>query len=68
MNTNSGEIKHIKDFDSSPNPSFLEFNHSQNQVYAVSELDNFEGKYSGAVQSFKFDPTNLTLIKNAELS
>ena len=46
------------------NPSFLEIDRGRGLVFAVNEVDEFEGKRSGAVSAFSLDRTTgkLTLI------
>ncbi|HEV2945856.1 MAG TPA: lactonase family protein [Gemmataceae bacterium] len=46
------------------NPSFLAIHPSRRFLYAVGELDNFQGKTSGAVSAFSIDPKtgDLTLL------
>ncbi|MGI8783952.1 MAG: lactonase family protein [Acidobacteriota bacterium] len=39
-----------------PNPSFLELDPRRRLLFAVNEVDTFEGKPSGAVSSFSIDP------------
>src|SRR5580658_706420 len=38
-----------------PNPSFLELDIKHRRVYAVNELDRFEGKPGGSVSAFAVD-------------
>jgi 6-phosphogluconolactonase len=47
-----------------PNPSFLEFDPTRRLVFAVNEVDFFEGKPTGAVSAFAIDPATgkLTLL------
>ena len=47
-----------------PSPSFLELDLKRRLVFAVNEVDKFEGKPTGAVSAFKIDPATakLTLI------
>src|SRR5689334_11040366 len=39
-----------------PNPSFLDLNPRRHFLYAANEIDQFEGKASGAVSAFSIDP------------
>jgi 6-phosphogluconolactonase len=47
-----------------PNPSFITLDAKRRLLFAVNEIDNFEGKPSGAVSAFAIDPATgkLTLI------
>jgi 6-phosphogluconolactonase len=47
-----------------PNPSFLAVDPKRNLVFAVNELQNFEGQATGAVSAFSADPATgkLTLL------
>jgi 6-phosphogluconolactonase len=38
------------------NPSYLTLNRAANRLYAVNELKEYEGRPSGAVSAFSFDP------------
>ena len=46
------------------NPSFLEVDPRRRLLFAVNEIDSFEGKKSGAVSAFAIDPASgkLTLL------
>ena len=43
------------------NPSFLELDPTRRRLFAVNELDTFEGKPTGAVSAFSIDPVSGTL-------
>jgi 6-phosphogluconolactonase len=47
-----------------PSPSFLEIDQKRRLLFAVNEVDKFEGKRSGAVSAFSIDPGTgkLTLL------
>ncbi len=47
-----------------PSPSFLELDEKRRLLFAVNELNQFEGKPTGAVSAFKIHPTTgkLTLV------
>jgi 6-phosphogluconolactonase len=47
-----------------PSPSFLELDRSRRILFAVNEIDSFEGKASGSVSAFSVEPTSgkLTLL------
>src|ERR1043165_351110 len=47
-----------------PNPSFLELDFKRRLLFVVNELDQFDGKPTGAVSAFSIDRTSgkLTLI------
>jgi len=47
-----------------PNPSFLELDPKRRLLFAVNEMDTFEGKPTGAVSAFSIDPVTgkLTLL------
>jgi 6-phosphogluconolactonase len=39
-----------------PNPSFLALDQKRRLIFAVNEIDNFQGKPTGAVSAFAIDP------------
>jgi 6-phosphogluconolactonase len=43
------------------NPTWLAINPAQNRLYAVSEIDNFQGTHNGAVVSYAIDNDSLQL-------
>ena len=45
----------------SPNPSFLEIDVKRRLLFAVNEMDQFEGKATGAVSAFSIDKAKGTL-------
>ena len=44
------------------NPSWLAITNSKKYLYAVSEVESYEGKYSGAIGAYKIDPHTHELI------
>jgi 6-phosphogluconolactonase len=61
----SGESDVIGLVAETPNPSFLAVDPSHKYLYAVNEIDNFNGSRSGAVSVFAVDRTSgrLTLVQ-----
>lgn len=51
----SGGLTQLQVFDDIRNPSWLAMNPAQTRLYAVSEIDNYQGKRSGAVLSYAID-------------
>jgi 6-phosphogluconolactonase (cycloisomerase 2 family) len=47
--------------DDTRNPSWLAVNPAQTRLYAVSEIDNYQGTHSGAVVSYAIDPETFAL-------
>jgi 6-phosphogluconolactonase len=45
------------------NPTWLAVNPAQTRLYAVSEIDNFQGTHSGAVISYAIDAVSLQLTR-----
>lgn len=64
MDTATGKIANLGIVAETPNPTFLAIHPNKQFVYAVSEIDSFNGKKSGAVAAFKIDPKTkaLTLL------
>src|ERR1700732_5255571 len=50
------------------NPTWLAINPAGTRVYAVSEIDNFQGKHSGAVVSYAIDAGSLQLKRLGAVS
>ncbi|MGH9873945.1 MAG: lactonase family protein [Pyrinomonadaceae bacterium] len=55
LNLTSGELSHVSTTKGVVDPSFLALAPSRRFLYAVNELENFEGKKSGAVSAFAVD-------------
>jgi 6-phosphogluconolactonase len=51
----SGALTQVQVFDDIRNPSWLAINPAQTRLYAVSEIDNYQGTGSGAVVSYAID-------------
>jgi 6-phosphogluconolactonase len=64
----SGALTQIQVVDDIRNPSWLALNPGQTRLYAISEIDNFEGKKSGAVVSYAVDADNLRLTRLGAVS
>lgn len=64
LNLASGELRHVGLTKGVVNPSYLTLDRHGRRLYAVNELDEFEGKKSGAVSAFAVDRTtgNLTFL------
>ena len=57
----SGALMQMQVVDDTRNPSWLAVNPAQTRLYAISEIDNFQGARSGAVVSYAIDPTSFEL-------
>jgi 6-phosphogluconolactonase len=55
LNLPSGELKHVATTTGVVNPSFLALAPSRRYLYAVNEVEDFDGKKSGALSSFAVD-------------
>jgi 6-phosphogluconolactonase len=45
------------------NPSWLALNPAQTRLYAISEIDNYQGAHDGAVVTYAIDPTSMQLTR-----
>jgi 6-phosphogluconolactonase len=45
------------------NPSWLALNPAQTRLYAISEIDNYEGAHDGAVVTYAIDPASMQLTR-----
>ncbi|MGZ3492417.1 MAG: lactonase family protein, partial [Gemmatimonadaceae bacterium] len=52
MNRQSGELRRVGAFDAGENPSFLAIHPNGRVLYAVNEVEKYNGKASGAVSAF----------------
>ncbi len=59
----SGALTQLQVVDGIRNPSWLAVNPAQTRLYAVSEIDNYEGSGNGAVVSYAIDPQTLMLSR-----
>jgi len=55
VNVHSGELKYVNTVTGVIDPSFLAIDREGRFLYAVNELDQFEGKPSGALSAFSID-------------
>lgn len=64
MDSNSGQLKFESVIKGVANPSFLEIHPQQNLLYAVNEVESFNGQPEGGVSAFSINPTSgeLTLL------
>ncbi|MFB3924269.1 MAG: lactonase family protein [Terriglobia bacterium] len=60
----NGQLKRLGLVGETPNPSYLAIHPSQPFLYAVNEVDNYEGKKAGSITAFAFDARSgkLTLL------
>ena len=52
MDRRSGNLQRIGSVDAGPNPSFLAIHPNRRVLYAVNELEQYEGRATGAVSAF----------------
>ncbi len=55
IDRSSGALTQLQVTDDIRNPSWLAVNPAQTRLYAISEIDNFQGTHSGAVVSYAID-------------
>lgn len=68
MDLMSGALTQLQVFDGIRNPTWLALNRSRTNLYAVSEIDNFQGKRSGAVVSYAIDGETRQLTRLGAVS
>ena len=59
----TGSMTQLQVVDDIRNPSCLAVNAAQTRLYAISEIDNFEGTRNGAVVAYAIDPDSLRLTR-----
>ncbi len=59
----SGALTQLQVFDDIRNPTWLAVNAARTRLYAVSEIDDYQGKRSGAVVAYAIDPVNLEISR-----
>jgi len=68
MDKASGALMQLHVFDDIRNPSWLALNPAHTRLYAVSEIDNFQGTRSGAVVSYAIDAESLQIRRLGAVS
>jgi 6-phosphogluconolactonase len=68
MDKTSGALTQLLVFDDVRNPSWLAINPAQTHLYAVSEIDNYQGTRNGAVVSYAIDGETLQLRRLGAVS
>lgn len=66
LDTTTGRLKQIGLATEADNPTFLTLGPDRETVFVANELDNYEGKSSGAVSSYRLDRKHAKLIKISE--
>ena len=64
----SGAMTQLQVFDDIRNPSWLALNPAQTHLYAVSEIDNYQGTRNGAVVSYAIDGQSLQIKRLGAVS
>jgi 6-phosphogluconolactonase (cycloisomerase 2 family) len=64
----SGALTQLQVSDDIRNPSWIAVNPAQTRLYAVSEIDNYQGTRSGAVVSYAIDPESLQIKRLGAVS
>ena len=66
LNLAAGKLTPLHAVRDVENPSFLAIDPAKKYLYAVHELNNYQGKRTGAVRSFKIDPQTWDLTYLSE--
>ncbi len=61
LDSASGALAQVQVFDDIRNPSWLAINPAQTRLYAISEIDNYQGTRSGAVIAYAIDPESAAI-------
>jgi len=61
LDSATGALTQVQVFDDIRNPSWLAINAAQTRLYAISEIDNYDGTRSGAVLAYAIDPVNCSI-------
>jgi 6-phosphogluconolactonase len=64
----SGGLTQLQVFDDIRNPTWLAVNPARTRLYAVSEIDNYQGLRSGAVVSYAIDSENFQIKRLGAVS
>lgn len=68
MEHSTGALTQLQVVDDIRNPSWLAVNPAQTRLYAVSEIDNYQGKLNGAVVSYAIAADSLRLTRLGAVS
>jgi 6-phosphogluconolactonase len=64
----SAELMQLQVVDDVRNPSWLALNPTQTRLYAISEVESWQGARSGGVVSYAIDPTSMQLTRLGAVS
>jgi 6-phosphogluconolactonase len=64
----SGALTQLQVFDDIRNPTWLALNPAQTRLYAVSEIDDYQGTRNGAVVSYGIDSESLRITRLGAVS
>jgi 6-phosphogluconolactonase len=64
----SAALSQVQVVDDIRNPSWLALNPAQTRLYAISEIDNYQGAHSGAVVTYAIDAENRQLTRLGAVS
>ena len=68
MDRSTGALTQLQVVDDIRNPSWLAVNPAQTRLYAVSEIDNYQGTHNGAVVSYAIDADSMQLTRLGAVS
>jgi 6-phosphogluconolactonase len=68
VDRSSAALTQLQVVDGIRNPSWLAVNPAQTRLYAVSEIDNYQGKRDGAVVSYAIDADTMQLTRLGAVS
>ncbi len=66
MDPHSGKLRRVGSIDAGANPSFLAMHPNGRVLYAVNEVEKYNGKASGAVSAFRIAPDTGALTRLGE--
>lgn len=62
LDSETGSLEHLHTVSTAENPSFLAIDSQNMFLYAVHELNDYQGAHSGAVRSFRINPETWNII------
>src|SRR5208337_3246443 len=68
IDPSSAALTQLQVMDGIRNPSWLAVNPAQTRLYAISEIDNYEGTHTGAVVTYAIDPDTLKITRLGAVS
>ncbi|MBN1108887.1 MAG: lactonase family protein [Bacteroidales bacterium] len=68
LNENTGKLRLLSQIDAGPSPAWICFSNRHDLIYALNEVNDFDGDSSGGITVLEYDPETSAVKKKNEIA